>query len=141
MAYTFPSEEWTAAYKDAVNANAAYKEAGKDWTHGPVAMVVAKEPSLDINEEYVMILDVDRGSCRGAKLARGMTAADEAPFIIVGKYDRWREVIEGKLDPTKAMLTGKLALTKGHLPTMIRYVESSKQLVESATKVPTEFLD
>ena len=34
---------------------------------------------------------------------------------------------------------GDAKLTKGHLPTMIRYVESSKQLLSSAQGVPTEF--
>jgi hypothetical protein len=36
-------------------------------------------------------------------------------------------------------MQGKLKLTKGHLPTMIRYVESSKQLLSSAQSVATEF--
>jgi putative sterol carrier protein len=43
------------------------------------------------------------------------------------------------LDPIKALMQGKLKLTKGHLPTMIRYVESSKQLLSSAQAVQTEF--
>jgi hypothetical protein len=38
-------------------------------------------------------------------------------------------------------MEGKLKLTKGHLPTMIRFVESSRQLVMSASRVPTEFVD
>ena len=27
----FPSAEWVAAYKDAINANPDYAKAGKDW--------------------------------------------------------------------------------------------------------------
>ena len=46
MAFDFPSAAWTDAYKDAINANANYKVAGKDWTHGAVAMVVKAEPSV-----------------------------------------------------------------------------------------------
>src|SRR5262249_49692319 len=34
MGHLFPSPEWAAAYKDAINQNEAYKTAGKDWTHG-----------------------------------------------------------------------------------------------------------
>ena len=41
--------------------------------------------------------------------------------------------------PIKALMQGKLKLTKGHLPTMIRYVESSKQLLSSAQSVQSEF--
>mgnify|MGYP003597431672 CR=1 FL=1 len=29
MSHLFPSPEWTSAYKDAINANPKYKEAGK----------------------------------------------------------------------------------------------------------------
>ena len=61
MSHPFPSEQWTTAYKDAVNANAAYRVAGKDWTFGPVAFVVSKEPEKGIPEDVGMILDVGGG--------------------------------------------------------------------------------
>ena len=43
-------------------------------------------------------------------------------------------------DPIKTLMQGKLKLTQGHLPTLIRYVESSRQLLASAQNVPTEYL-
>lgn len=141
MTFRFPSAEWTRAYQDAVNDNAAYAEAAKDWTFGAVAMVVSKDPSLDLTDDMVMLLDVHEGKCRGTAFERGLAAADTAPFVIVANYDRWKEVIRGELDPTKGMMQGKLKLTKGLLPVMIRFVEASKQLVQSATKIPTEFID
>lgn len=142
MAYRFPSKEWTDAYAEAVNANEAYTVAGKDWTHGPVAMVVQADPSLGIEQDTGMILDVEGGTCRGTLYLEGMEAveAEDPPFIIVAPYDRWKEVIGGDIDPIKAMMQGKLKLTKGHLPTMLRYVESSRQLVVSAKNVETEFV-
>ena len=39
-----------------------------------------------------------------------------------------------------ASVGDKLKLTKGHLPTMIRFVHSSRALVTSAKDVPTEYL-
>lgn len=142
MAHTFPSKEWTEAYRDAVNANEAYRTAGKDWTHGTVAMVVKADPSIGVDEDTAMILDVEGGQCRGTQYLKGMDAveAQNPAFIIVAPYDRWKEVINGEVDPIKAMMQGKLKLTKGHLPTMLRFVESSRQLVQSAQKVSTEFL-
>jgi putative sterol carrier protein len=141
VAHQFPSEEWTKAYKDAVNANAAYREAGKPWTFGSVAMVVQADPSIGIEEDTAMILDVHEGECRRTTFAKGPKAVEGAPFVIVASYQRWRDVIEGRLDPIKGMMEGKLKLTQGHLPTMIRFVESSRQLVASASKVPTDFLN
>ena len=35
----------------------------------------------------------------------------------------------------------KLKLVKGHMPTMVKYVQSSKELVESTSRVPTRFPD
>jgi putative sterol carrier protein len=139
MAFDFPSNEWVAAYKDAINANAEYKRAGKDWTHGVVAMVVKAEPSLGIAEDQAMWLDVDQGTCRDCKLIPAKEAEEKAPFVVVATYAQWKSVIKKEIDPTKALMQGRLKLTKGHMPTMVKYVNASKQLVESTTRVPTKF--
>ena len=137
--HRFPSPEWTAAYKDAINQNPAYRPAGKDWTHGPVAFVVNADASIGLTEQ-ALILDVHAGECRKTTHCTRAEAEAGAPFVVVGDYGRWKEVLTGKEDPIKAMMQNKLKLTKGHLPTIIRYVESSRQLVKSAMSVPTEFL-
>jgi putative sterol carrier protein len=141
VALDFPSPEWVAAYKDAINANAEYKKAGKDWTHGVVAMVVKAEPSLGITEDQAMWLDVDQGTCRDCKLIPAKEAEETAPFVVVASYAQWKQVIKKEIDPTKALMQGKLKLTKGHMPTMVKYVNASKQLVESTSRVPTKFRD
>ena len=138
--FDFPSTEWAEAYKDAINANADYRLHGKDWTHGVVAMVVKAEPTLGIPEDLAMALDVHGGECRNAKWV-SRSEAENAPFVIVGDYSRWKDVITGKDDPIKAMMQGKLKLTKGHMPTMVKHVNASKQLVESPSAVPTKFRD
>jgi len=137
--FDFPSDAWTEAFKDAVNGNERYREAGKPWIHGAVAMVVSADPALGLEHDMGMILDVDQGVCRGTTLVKGMDAVAETPFVIVAPYARWRQVIEGELDPIKGMMEGKLKLTQGNLPIMIRYVESSRELVTSAAHVPTRF--
>ncbi len=140
MAFDFPSAAWTDAYKDAINANANYKVAGKDWTHGAVAMVVKAEPSVGIAEDLGMILDVHAGECRGCRLV-GASEAQDAPFVVQASYAQWKAVIKREIDPTKALMQGKLKLVKGHMPTMVKYVQSSKELVESTSRVPTRFPD
>ena len=137
----FPSTEWVAAYKDAINANADYAKAGKDWTHGVVAMVVKAEPSIGIPEDLAMWLDVHEGKCRDCKLMPAKDAEGQAPFVVVASYAQWKQVIKKEIDPTKALMQGKLKLTKGHMPTMVKHVNASKQLVESTTRVATKFKD
>jgi putative sterol carrier protein len=135
MAHKFPSADWTAAYKDAVNGNAAYRVAGKEWLHGAVAFVVEADAALGLEKDSALILDVHGGECRGTRWVERAVAEADAPFVIVGKYARWKDVITGKEDPIKSMMQNKLRLVKGHLPTIIRYVESSRQLVKSAANV------
>jgi putative sterol carrier protein len=140
MAFDFPSPEWAEAYKDAINANAAYKTAGKDWTHGVVAMVVKADPAIHIAEDTALWLDVSEGACRECKLVSG-DEAQAASFVIVADYARWKLVINKELDPIKGMMQGKLKLTKGHMPTIVKYVHSSRELVESTSRVATKFRD
>ena len=134
----FPSEAWCVAYREAINGNAGYRAAGKDWTHGPVAMVVLSDPSIGIAEDMGMWLDVHQGECRACRLV-SRQEAEGAPFILVASYARWKEVIRRELDPTKAMMQNKLKVTKGHMPTLVKYVTASKELVESTSRVPTAF--
>ena len=141
MPIDFPSEEWVSAYKDAINANDAYKTAGKSWTHGVVAMVVKADPALSLPEDLAMWLDVDSGACRDCKLLPASEAREKAPFVVEASYAQWKQVIKREIDPTKALMQGKLKLTKGHMPTMVKHVNASKQLVVSTSSVPTKFRD
>jgi putative sterol carrier protein len=139
MAHLFPSDAWAAAYHRAVNDNESYKTAGKDWTHGKVALIVRADPKLDLPADVAILLDVNAGQCHAALYTTGEAARADAAFAVEGPYDNWKKLIVENQDPIKALMQGKLKLTKGHLPTMIRYVESSKQLLASAQAVATEF--
>jgi putative sterol carrier protein len=140
MPIPFPSPEWVQAYKEAINANANYKTAAKDWTHGVVAMVVKAAPELGIAEDLAMWLDVHEGVCRETKLLPAKDAQG-ANFVIEADYPKWKSVIRKELDPIKAMMQGKLKVTKGNMPTLVKYVHSNRELVESATHVDTQFRD
>jgi putative sterol carrier protein len=140
MAEVFPSAEWAAKYMEAINANAAYRVAGKDWTHGVIALVVKADDTLGIQEDTGIWLDVHQGSCRDCHLVSG-EEAKKAPFVLLADYARWKQVIHGELEPIKGMMQGKLKLTKGQLPIIVKYVAAAKELVQSTTSVATKFLD
>jgi putative sterol carrier protein len=136
----FPSAEWCSAYKDAINASTAYKVAAREWTYGPVAMVVTADRSIGLPDDMAMWLDVHQGACRACTLT-SREEAEKASFVLVAPYGRWKEVIRRELDPTKGMMQNKLKLTKGHMPTMVKFVTASKELVEATTRIPTHFID
>jgi hypothetical protein len=92
----FPSAEWCVAYKEAINASQGYKVAGREWTHGPVAMVVTADPSIGLPEDMALLLDVDQGTCRACTLM-SRAEAEKASFVLVAPYSRWKEVIRKEL--------------------------------------------
>jgi putative sterol carrier protein len=136
----FPSAQWAAAYQIALNNNPSYRDSGKCWTFGSVAMVVLGDPTIGIDRDVGVVLDVHSGECRGARFVEGIDRLKAAEFTFVASYARWQEIIEGKLDPIKGLMEGKLKLARGDLSTIVRFVEAARQLVVSASKVPTSFL-
>jgi putative sterol carrier protein len=135
----FPSEEWAAAFKTAIEGSAGYKAAAAQWTHGPVALVVKADPAIGVAEDTGLWLDLHQGVCREAKMV-GRDEAEKAPFCIAGDYARWKSVLRKEIDPIKAMMQKKLEL-KGQMTIIVKFVNASKELVECATRVPTKFLD
>ena len=87
-----------------------------------------------------MWLDMHQGECSDCRSSRARRPRRRS-FVIVATYARWKEVIRKELDPTKGMMQNKLKLTKGHMPTMVKFVTASKELVESTSRVPTQFID
>lgn len=140
MALAFPSPAWANAYRDAINANALYKKTAANWDQGAIALVCKAAPALGLDAAHAIVLALQHGSCQGVRYETDPAALADVPFVIEAEYAQWKAVIGGELDPIKAMLAGQLRLAKGHLPTIIRDVEGSKQLVLSARAIATEFL-
>ncbi len=138
MGIPFFSDEWIREYKGRINANPAYRTAAADWTAGVVALVCKAQPPA-VPQDIGIWLDLDRGVCREAKPV-SVDEAARAPFCITGEYARWKQVLRKELEPIKGMMQGKLKL-KGDLPTIVRQVESAKELVNSAAMIDTVFLD
>ena len=138
MALKVFSDEWVKAYREAINRS-PYREAGKDWRSGVVALVVTKNPAIGLPEDVGIWLDLHEGQCREACACDAQKAA-AAPFCITGQYSQWKQVLMRQLDPIKGMMQGRLKL-KGDLPTIVRYVKASQELVNAASTLETEFLD
>ncbi|MDB4972577.1 MAG: hypothetical protein JWN48_918 [Myxococcaceae bacterium] len=140
MPLVFPSAAWADAYRDAINHNPLYKKTAGAWDQGAIALVCKPDAALGIDRAQAIILDLHHGECRGVVYASDPSALSATPFVIEAAYAQWKSVISGQVDPIRAMLAGQLRLTKGHLPTIIKDVEGSKQLVLSASAIDTEFL-
>jgi len=137
--HAFPSPEWVAAYGAAINASEDYRTASTEWTHGAVALVMPALPAIGVPDDVAILLDLDRGVCRSARLV-ARPDAQQAPFILTAEYRYWKQIIRKELGPIAGIMQRKVAL-QGSLPIVVRFIKSAEALVEAATRVPTLFLD
>ena len=137
--FPFPSPEWTAAYGAAINASEDYRAASAEWTHGAVALVMPALPAFGVPDDVAILLDLDRGVCRSARLVT-RSDAQQAPFILTAEYRYWKQILKKELGPIAGIMQRKVAL-QGSLPIVVRFIKSAEALVDAATRVPTLFLD
>ncbi|MCS6845074.1 MAG: SCP2 sterol-binding domain-containing protein [Caldilineales bacterium] len=132
MAIPFMSEEWAVALKDAINTNDAYREAAATW-EGDFYFIA----ELGDGSTKTIYLDLWHGECRDAFVVND--ASVKTPeFEVSGKIPAWKKVLAKQVDPIQALITRQLKL-KGNMAKVLRAVKAAQELVNSATKVPTEF--
>ncbi|HNS03264.1 MAG TPA: SCP2 sterol-binding domain-containing protein [Anaerolineae bacterium] len=132
MAIPFLSDEWAAAFKDALNNSAAYKAAAETW-EGDFYFIA----ELANGEQRTLYLDLWHGDCREAYVVAD-PASKSPEFEVSGKIPAWKKVIEKKVDPIQGLITRQLKL-KGNMAKVLKSVKAAQELVNSATTVPTEF--
>lgn len=133
----FPSPEWVQKYKEELNRG-PWKDSGKEWKYGPVVLVIKNDGKI-IKDDVYILLDIDSGVCKDARIV-SKDEGEKAPFVIYGDYGRWKQVIKGELEPIRGLAQGKLQL-KGNLAVIVRFVKAAEDMVKTASKIPTEFLD
>ncbi|MDS0256455.1 SCP2 sterol-binding domain-containing protein [Thermoplasmatales archaeon AK] len=131
----FPSEEWAKDYVAALNENQSYKEAGKDW-EGDIIFEIEKDENLP--QSFFLYLDLHHGTCRGFKTSTNLNDLPKPQFRYRGKFGNWRRLINGEIDPIQGILTEKFKLD-GSMIKIMRFTRAAKEMVNTATKVRTEF--
>jgi putative sterol carrier protein len=130
----FPSEEWIKLYMEALNANKNYEEAAQTW-EGDFLFVVTPDETL--KEQATLYMDLWHGKCRGVAFVKP-GEDKKAAYTYSGPYSNWKKLINKQVDPIQGLLTGKFKL-QGDMGKVLRAVRAAKELVETASKVPTEF--
>ncbi len=134
MPIPFPSDAWIKAMMADLNESNAYLEAAKNW-EGDFFFIV--EPGGTLDKTVTLYMDLFHGKCRDA-YAVGQTDGKVPAFRLSGPVATWKKVMTKKLDPMQAMMTGQLKLS-GNMATVMRNVRAAKELVESCTRIDTEF--
>jgi putative sterol carrier protein len=134
MAFRFPSDEWIRAMMEEVNNSEAYRKSALKW-EGDFFFVC--EPGPGVPEPVILYIDLWHGEARSACMVAD--ESEKSPeFVIRAPVTTWRRVIDKKLDPIQGMVTNQLRLT-GTLSKIMRYTKAAVELVNCATKVPTEY--
>ena len=133
MTIPFPSDAWIKAMMEDLNASAAYLEAAKNWEGD---FIFAIEPGGSLETTVQLYMDLYHGKCRDAFAVDGQQVSPA--FRLSGPVATWKKVMTKKLDPMQAMMTGQLKLA-GNMGIIMRNVRAAKELVESCTRIPTEF--
>jgi putative sterol carrier protein len=128
---------WAGAFRDAVEADAAYRATATNWTW-PVALVLEAAPELGYDAPVAVELALDRGRCHGAEI-RSIDSLT-APFVLTAPYGTWKEVVRGQLDPLAGVTRGKIRV-QGSLMTLMLHAKSAAALCLCARAIPTRFPD
>ena len=130
---TFPSEEWIQKFKEELNKNKDYEVVAKNW-EGDFLFVITPDDGLD--REYVFYVDLWHGKCREAAL---LNEIKDAAFVFKGPYSNWKQVIKKDLDPIRGLIRGLFELD-GDSKVIINEIKSAQELVNTASKIPVDFI-
>ena len=127
----FPSAEWAAAFRRALNDNPAYREAAKAWVGDILLLVRPAAPDAPAPGVHLELAD---GGCQNATYyPDARTVSSE--FVYEGTPENWERLMRHELDPIKAILDGTFRV-KGNLAKLMRFTRAAKELVETASNVP-----
>ncbi|MFX1294343.1 MAG: SCP2 sterol-binding domain-containing protein [Promethearchaeota archaeon] len=152
----FGTQEWCDAYRKALNANMAYREAAgpkgfppNGW-EGDFIFVV--EPSGPLDHVINIWIGLYHGECTGARILKEdekyqlIKAGEKAPegvigveFIYSANYDNWLKIYTKELDSTKALLSGQAKL-QGDMAKVMRATRAAQEMTNTTASLDTDFL-
>ncbi len=134
MSIPFPGDEWVKAMMADLNASKSYEDAAKNW-EGDIIFEI--QPGGSLEKTVRLYMDLWHGKCRDAyAVEEGKDV--QAAFTISAPVANWKKVMTGKVNPIQAMMTGLLKL-RGNMAVVMKSVRAAKELVDSSTRIPTDF--
>jgi putative sterol carrier protein len=130
----FPSDEWAKLFMQELNASKSYEEAAINWEGDFLFNVDA---GGNLTAPVSLYMDLFHGKCRDAYMVKDGNKP-QTVFSLTGKPEAWKKVMTKKMDPMQAMMTGQLKLV-GNMSIVMKNVRAAKELVETCTKIETEF--
>ncbi|WP_088012039.1 SCP2 sterol-binding domain-containing protein [Gottfriedia acidiceleris] len=133
------TQDWAEQWKDELNKSEMFRKYGAKW-EWPLIMKMNADPSVGLNEDRLVYVDLWHGECREARVAEPADI-ESVPYIVSGDVQVWKKILDKKLDSTTALMTRKTKLERGNIMKLAKYTNASKYMVEAATFVESEFPD
>ncbi len=128
------SAAWADAFRHAVNADEAYRDAGRRWAD-PVALIV--RPGTELPDGAAVQVELDGGACTAATAVPPDSVS--APFILSATLATWREIVEGRVDPIAAVTRGAVSVARGSLGTLMLHARAARSLLACAQQIDTHW--
>ncbi len=142
------SDGWASAVKDAINAypDAEYRatkldlfwmwidEARKGFT-GMLVLGVRDLPVNGSNKPAYATFAINQGQVTGTAIVDEVP--DEATYVLVGKFEVWKDIVEG-YDCGKAVMYRRLRLEKGDVFRFFNRIYFFTESLVALSKVPAQ---
>ena len=139
MAVLYPSNEWCAEWKKAMNGSPAVQETGKSWGvdfNGNWVFEITPGAGLD-NTTYVY-LEAKAGTCTDARLVDDPSEVD-AGFHCVGPYEEFKLVVKGEKDFIEGVVRGIFKL-EGDMAKIMRNARFIRAVADSISTFEADYL-
>lgn len=136
--YVLFSPEWVKKFEEEIQKNEEYQKLAKGWKGSVILQVLAK-PEIGFGNDLFVFMDIYNGDCYSVRLVPKEVGL-AGDYVIEGKYDTWKDVVNKKLDVMVGLMTGKLKLAKREkLSMIVKYATAAKKLVTLAVQVGCRF--
>lgn len=125
------TQNWADAFRDAVNRDVTYRQAGIGWTE-TVALVLDDGAPVGLVGPVALEVSLDRGLCNTARIIS--PDACIATFVFRADFATWMEVMSGAVEPMAAVMRGEIRLT-GNIATLMMHARAITALVHCAQSV------
>ena len=131
----FLSEDWLKRYMELLNNNQQYEEVAKGWEGDFIFQI--ESDGKTVTEPIRAYVDLWHGKCRAIHPA---APKETAQYTYSGPLKNWKKLLNRDIGPIKGLFSRKFRI-KGSLMMVMRYISAAQELVATATRVPTRFLD
>jgi putative sterol carrier protein len=138
MAIEFPSDAWIKEWRERLNDNETYAEAGAGWGvdfNGDFVFHVQADDRLP--EDHYYFIALEDGHCSEAREIESEEEVD-AGFVYRGDYSDWLRLNEGEVGPIDGMMSGVFDID-GDMQKVLQYTEAAVAMTETGQQIDTDY--